>query len=138
MLHVINNLNKLCSGRLLPVTGINLYLSTIDPTEFRQHVDYNIVQPKRKLLHNNDRFALQTIGFLPGQRLPIQYYDPFNVFFTVVQGKMVENVFIKNDVDVHYYTHRIHSGRFINDRIANHGFANKTNYVAGLLVLYVI
>jgi len=136
MFYVINHLNRLCSKPLLPITGINTYLSTIDPKKFKQHVDYNELEPKRKLLYMNDKFALQTIGFLPGQYLTKQYYDPFNVFFTVLRGELAETVYIKNDT--YYYTHRRHSGRFINDDIANHSLSNRTRRVTGLLVLYVI
>ena len=137
MLSTIQHLRGLCSGKFLPITRINEAMIKIDTNVFKQAILYNSEKPSRNIIYIDDKMSLHTLGFMSQQSVPMQDYGRFNVFFTVLEGEIVEYVHVKPYLITRHFTHKIGSGHYINDYIGYNQFYNKSNDKAAILQLFV-
>lgn len=134
----IQHLRRLCSKKLLPITAIGDVMKTINIDDFKSSVLYNSENPKRSILYIDDKIALHTLGFMSRQSIPMQNYGRFNVFFTVIEGEIIEYVHIKPHLMTRHFVHRVGDGHYINEFIGYNQFYNKSNDKTGILQLFVV
>jgi hypothetical protein len=134
----IKHLRHLCSKKLLPITAIGDVMRTINVDHFKSNVLYNSENPKRSILYIDDKMALHTLGFMSRQSLPMQDYGRFNVFFTVLEGEIIEYVHVKPHLTTRHFIHRVGDGHYINEFIGCNQFYNKSDDKTGILQLFVV
>lgn len=135
---VIQNLRHLCHKRLLPITTINETLQCVDTNLFKFSVKYHSNQPSRNTIYIDNNMSIYTLGFMPNQYLPMQHYGRFNVFFVVLEGEIMEYVYIKPFLFTQHYIHKVGNGNYIHESIGYNKIHNKSSKNASILQLFVI
>lgn len=136
---VVHHLQKLCRGQYIPINSVNQYLQShvVQNTHLENLTRYNVANYQRIILASNHNTSIHLLGLLPGQNIPLQKYYNFNVFFTVLEGQLVEYIHFHPHLTTKHFIHKVGSGNFLNDFIGHHQFNNRTNKKACMLQFFV-